>query len=332
MRHTRLKKTPLRLIALAATAALALTACGGDDDAGGDGATGTEGGGGGDLLSQLQEEGSITVGIADENPYGYVDGDGNVTGEAPEVARTILSELGIDSIEAEVVDFGALIQGLQAGQFDMIAAGMYINADRAQQINFSDPDYCVGEAFAVPEGNPKGLEDFQSVVDTPDSSIAILSGAVEEGYAADAGVPEGQIQLFGDVNQQYESLAQGRVDAVTGTYLTVKQQVESRQGLELVGPFTPKDADGNDVLGCGAFGFRPDNQEFCQAFNDELNRLQDEGELLPIITDFGFAEEDVQQAQELTVSDLTDGSAGACGSGGDGGSDSGSTETESSTE
>ena len=332
MMHTRLKKTPMRLAVLAASAALALTACGGSDDAGGDGGDGgdsTEASGGGDLLSQLQDEGTITVGIADENPYGFVDGDGNVTGEAPEVARAVLGELGIENIEAEVVDFGALIQGLQAGQFDMIAAGMYINADRAQQINFSDPDYCVGEAFAVPEGNPKGLEDFQSVVDTDDVTIAILSGAVEEGYAADAGVPESKIQLFGDVNQQYESLAQGRVDAVTGTYLTVKQQVESRQGFEIVGPFTPLDADGNEVLGCGAFGFRPDNSAFCEAFNEQLNAMQDEGELMPIITEFGFAEDDVQKAQDLTVSDLTDGSAGACGSGGDGG---GGDATEESTE
>lgn len=316
MKHTRRTKTPMRFAALAATAALALTACGGGDEAAS-----------GDLLSQLQDEGSITVGIADENPYGFVDGDGNVTGEAPEVARKVLGELGIENIEAEVVDFGALIQGLQAGQFDMIAAGMYINADRAQQIAFSDPDYCVGEAFAVPEGNPKGLEDFQSVVDTDDVTIAILSGAVEEGYAADAGVPESKIQLFGDVNQQYESLAQDRVDAVTGTFLTVKQQVESRDGFEVVGPFTPLDADGNEVLGCGAFGFRPGNAAFCEAFNEELNSLQEAGELMPIITEFGFAEEDVQKAQELTVSDLTDGSASACSTG-SGGGDS----TEESTE
>ena len=33
------------------------------------------------------------------------------------------------------------------------------------------------EAFAVPEGNPNGLSDFQSVVDNPDITIAILSGA-----------------------------------------------------------------------------------------------------------------------------------------------------------
>ncbi len=329
----------MRLTAMVAVAALALTACGGDDDAGGEATdTGTEtgtaapdGGGDGDLLSELQDEGTITVGIADENPYGYVDEGGEVTGEAPEVARQVLSQLGIENIEAEVVDFGSLIPGLQAGQFDMIAAGMYVNADRAQQILFSDPDYCVGEALAVPEGNPLGLEDFESVVDTPEATIAILSGAVEEGYAEAAGVPGEQIELFGDVNQQYEALAQDRVDAVTGTYLTVRNQVESREGLELVGPFTPNDENGDPILGCGAFGFRPDNADFCMAFNEELNSLQEEGELLPIITEFGFAEEDVQQAQDLTVSDLTDGSAGACGQGGDGGG-GGATETGTETE
>lgn len=339
MKHTRNVRAtrPVRLLAMAAVTALALTACGGDEDPGatdtgtGDGA-GTEATTGGEgqasgLLGELQEAGSITIGIADENPYGFVDSEGNVTGEAPEVARRVLSELGIENINAEVVEFGALIPGLQAQQFDMIAAGMYVNADRAQQILFSDPDYCVGEALAVPEGNPLGLEDFESVVNTPEATIAILSGAVEEGYAAAAGIPDDQIELFGDVNQQYDSLAQGRVDAVTGTYLTVKEQVESREGLEVVGPFTPADENGDPILGCGAFGFRQNNQDFCMAFNEELNRLQEEGELLPIITEFGFAEEDVQQAQELTVSDLTEGSVGACGQPAEGGGgDGGATE------
>ena len=152
----------MRTAAAVATLALVATGCGGDE--GGNGGDGEASG----LLAELQESGAVQVGIADENPYGYIDADDNVTGEAPEVARRVLSELGIDTIEASVVDFGSLIPGVQAGQFDMVAAGMYINEDRAEQIIFSDPDYCVGEAMAVPEGNPLGLTDFQSVVDTPD--------------------------------------------------------------------------------------------------------------------------------------------------------------------
>ena len=327
MKDTR--KRSMRFMALAAAAALALTACGGDDTGGeasettgGEATTSAPADGGStqasgdctapddlgadsELLTSAQEAGVMKVGIANEVPYGYEDDSGNVTGEAPEVARRVLCDLGVADIEAQVVDFGALIGGLQAGQFDMIAAGMYINAERAQQILFSDPDYCVGEAFAVPEGNPKNVTDYQSVVDNSDVTIAILSGGVEEGYAATAGVPDSQIQLFGDVNQQYEALAQGRVDAVTGTSLTVQNQVESRDGFEATESFFPLDENGEEILGCGGFGFRNENQAMRDAFNQKLNELQDAGELLPIITDFGFVEEDVKRAQELTVSDLT---------------------------
>jgi polar amino acid transport system substrate-binding protein len=279
-----------------------------DDDAMDDDATEEEaaddGEAGGDTLAQLQESGSITIGIANEEPYGFQDDEGNITGEAPEVARVVLAELGITDINAEIVDFGALIGGLQAGQFDMIAAGMYITPERASQILFADPDYCVGEAFAVPEGNPDGLTDFESVANNPDVTIAILSGAVEEGYAEIAGVPDDQIELFSDVNAQYDALQAGRVDAVTGTSLTIITQVEGIDGYEATESFFPLDEDGEEILGCGGFGFRNADQEFRDAFNDELNRLQDEGELLPIIADFGFAEEDIERAQELTVEDL----------------------------
>ncbi len=318
--------TTRRAVTLLAALALAATACGeGGGTVGQDGdpvsedttaagtattaASGEAGGdggdGGGDLLASLQESGSITVGIANEVPYGYQDEDGTATGEAPEVARAVLGEMGITEVEAEVVDFGALISGLQAGQFDMIAAGMYINADRAEQILFSDPDYCIGEALAVPEGNPLGLSDFESVVATPEATIAILSGAVEEGYAETAGVPDNQIELFGDVNAQYDALSSGRVDAVTGTSLTIKTQVDSRGGLEVTESFFPLDEDGEEILGCGGFGFRNDNQAFRDAYNDQLNSMQEAGELIDIITQFGFAAEDVERAQELTVSDLT---------------------------
>ncbi|MCD9624053.1 ectoine/hydroxyectoine ABC transporter substrate-binding protein EhuB [Rhabdothermincola salaria] len=292
--------------------ALLLAACGsddGDDEAGGGGGgsddctasdevMGEEGG----LLAGLQDAGSVEVGIANEVPYGYEDESGNVTGEAPEVARAVLCELGIGSISAEVVDFGNLIPGLQAGQFDMIAAGMFINAERAEQILFSDPDYCVSESLLVPEGNPDNLSDYQSIIDSG-VTVAVLQGAVEEGYLETAGVPDSQIELFGDVNQQYDALAADRVDAVTGTYLTVQTQADAMDGFEAVDGFFPLDENGEEILGCGGFGFA--DEEFRDAFNLKLDELQEDGTVMEIVTGFGFAEADVEAAADLTVSDLT---------------------------
>jgi ectoine/hydroxyectoine ABC transporter solute-binding protein len=183
---------------------------------------------GGGLLEELQSDGSITIGIANEVPFGFVGEDGEATGIAPDVAKAVLQEMGIEQVDAQVVEFGQLIGGLQAGQFDMIAAGMYINEERAEQILFSDPDYCVAEGLAVAAGNPHGIVDYNSFVENPDLTLAVATGTVEVGYAEDAGIPDDQLSVFPDIDSMYEALEAGEVDAVTGTAATVQRQVDSR--------------------------------------------------------------------------------------------------------
>jgi polar amino acid transport system substrate-binding protein len=311
MKH-RNWSTWLRLVAIAAVIALIGAACGGDDtdttEAGSDGGSdSTEAAGGGEmsLLEELQESGTVTVGIANEVPYGYEDENtGEVTGEAPETARRVFEELGIDNMEAVVTEFGGLIGGLQAGNFDMIAAGMYINADRAEQILFSDPSYCVLESMAVPEGNPQGLTNYNSVADS-DAVLAVAAGTVNVDYATWAGIPDDQIELFQGIADQYDALAAGRVDAVSGTVLTVQQQVANMDGFEALPAFPALDEDGNPILGCGGFGFL--DQELRDAFNDALNKLQDEGVIQEIVAEQFQAEGLGEEAADLTVEDLTGG-------------------------
>jgi len=293
MTATRKRSRMLRATVAVAALAVVAAACGNGDEE----ATG--------LLGELQEAGAITVGVANEVPFGYVDDDGEATGIAPDVARAVLAELGIDEINAEVVEFGELIGGLQAGQFDMITAGMYITPDRAQQIFFSDPDYCVSESLAVAEGNPLGIVDYQSLVDNPDAIVAVASGTVEVQYLEDAGVPEEQIETFGDIDGMYRALEAGEVDVVTGTAATVATQVAAREGIEGVEPFFPVDDEGNEVFPCGGHGF--DDEDFRDAFNEVLNEFREDGTTLEIITAYDdFDDEDVELANTLTLEDFLD--------------------------
>ena len=265
------------------------------------------GGGEGNTLEELQESGSITIGIANEVPYGYVGDDGEVTGFAPDVAREVLAELGITEVEADVVEFGELIGGLLAGQFDLIAAGMYINPERVAQINFSDPDYCTTESFAVAEGNPHGIVDYQSFADNPDLTLAVASGTVEVGYAEDAGIPDSQLEVLADIDGIFAAIEAGEVDAAAGTSATVDTQVAARSGIEAVEPFFPKDAEGNETLPCGGYGFRLDDTELRDAFNEQLNAFRDDGTTTDIITAYeGFTDADVELANSLTVDDFLD--------------------------
>ncbi len=214
----------------AGAAAGATTVPPADDDTG---TTAAEGGAettmvsdNGGLLDTAREEG-IRIGFANERPYGF-EGEEGPTGEAPEVAKAVLERMGITDVEGVVVDFGALIGGLNAGRFDIVAAGMFITPERAEQVLFSDPDYCGTSAFAVAEGNPKGLTDFASVTDSG-ATIGVLSGAVEEGYAVDSGVPDDQISRFDTTPDLFDALTAGRIDAVALTAVTRSQRDEGQR-------------------------------------------------------------------------------------------------------
>lgn len=290
--------------ALLGACALVLGACGGDDDdtaTDGDDATGTADGGGD--LAQWQEDG-VVMGIANERPYGYEE-DGEATGEAPALAKEVFDRLGINDVEYVPLEFGALVNGLNAGRLDVIAAGMFINPERAENVLFTDPDYCATTAFAVPEGNPDDLTDFESVIDSG-ITLGVLGGAVEGDYAIDSGVPESQVQTVDGTPNLFDSLEAGRVDAVALTAITVREQVADLDGFEATEGFVPV-IDGEEQLGCGAFGFRYEDQALRDAFNEEINSMKENDEILPIIEQFGFTDAEVEAAVDVTASDLAGG-------------------------
>lgn len=298
--------TWLRIVGLLAGFAALFAACG--DDGGGAG-TGERAAdecpapddGAGGTLAEAREQGYLDVGFANEVPYGFEEG-GEPTGQAPEVAREVLCQLGVPELRGTVVDFGGLIGGLNAGRYDMIAAGMFITPERAEQASFSDPDYCGATAFAVAEGNPLGLTDFESVTES-EARLGVLSGAVEDDYAVRSGVPAGQINRFDTTPDLFDALRAGRIDAVALTDVTVNEQVQGLDGFEATEGFVPV-IDGEEQLGCGGYVFRKDDQELRDRFNEVLNEMKQNDEILPIIEPFGFSETSVETAKDVTVEDL----------------------------
>jgi polar amino acid transport system substrate-binding protein len=77
-------------------------------------------------LEKIRAAGKIRVGYANEAPYAYQDpATGGLTGEAPEVARAVLRDLGEIEMEGVLTEFGSLIPGLKAGRLPrgLVAAG-----------------------------------------------------------------------------------------------------------------------------------------------------------------------------------------------------------------
>lgn len=276
-----------------------LSACGGDGEPAGNG-TGTAAAGGG-LLEQARSEG-MTLGIANEAPYGFENDQGEVTGAAPEVAREALGRLDITDLSFQIVDFGSLIPAINAGQFDMITAGMFVTPDRCDQILFTDPYYCAPQALAVPEGNPMGLSSYEDVAGS-DAQLGVLSGAVEVGYAEAAGVPQGQITTLDSPASMVQALRGGRIDAFGLTSITVRNLVGDESGITISETFVPV-VDGEEQLGCGGAGFRNDNQAFRDRYNEVLNTMQEEDAIVPIVEEFGFGPDEINAAVDKTAQGL----------------------------
>jgi polar amino acid transport system substrate-binding protein len=242
-------------------------------------------------LERDKREGFVRVGFANEAPFGYADAAGKLTGEAPEVLRVVLAKVGIPEVDGVLTEFGSLIPGLKAGRFDIIAAGMYVKPDRCEQILFSEPTYSIGEAFAVQQGNPKGLATYTEVAAQPDVKLGVMTGAIQKDYAMKSGVKEDQIMSFPDTPSAIAALRAGRVDVVAATSLTIADMIQKSgdgSGIEALKSFSKVGEE--SVVGHGAFGFRKDDVDFRDAVNAELKTFIGSPEHIALVTPLGFGQ------------------------------------------
>jgi polar amino acid transport system substrate-binding protein len=232
----------------------------------------------------------VRLGFANEAPFAYRDSDsGELAGEAPAVARKVMAALGVPVVEGVLTEFGALIPGLKAGRFDLIAAGMYITPERCRQVLFSEPSYCVHEALMVARGNPLGLHGYADIVKS-EAKLGVVAGTAELGYAKAAGLPADRLSVFPDAPSAVEGLRAGRVQAFAGTSLTIADLLRKIDSDALVAaePFAPPEVDGKPVLGCGAFAFRKGEEELRAAFDRELAALLASDRHAALVAPFGF--------------------------------------------
>lgn len=240
-------------------------------------------------LERAKEQGFIRVGFANEAPFGYATPDGKLTGEAPEVAKAVLAKMGIAQVDGVLTEFGSLIPGLKAGRFDIIAAGMFINPKRCAEIAFSEPSYGIGQAMLVPAGNPKGVQDYSTFAGNADLKLAVMAGAVEVGYAKEAGVGEGQLVILPDQSSLLAAVQAGRADGAALTALSIADMAKKGDGVESTTPFG--EVAGKSVKGHGGFGFRKEDTDLYEAFNSELKSFLGTPEHIALVEPFGFGKD-----------------------------------------
>lgn len=256
-------------------------------------------------LEAAKAAGRVRIGYANEAPFAYMDpASGQVTGEAVEIARTVLGKMGVSQVEGVLTEFGSLIPGLQAGRFDIIAAGMYVTPERCKQVTFSNPTYGVGQAFIVQQGNPKDLHSYEDVAKSQDARLGVVVGAIEASYAEQTKIPSERVVVFPDAASALAGVDGGRADAYAATALTVNDLLAKagKGSLERAEPFTDPSIDGESVRGYGAYAFRTSDQDFADAFNGELASFIGSEEHRKLVEPFGFTKTELPG--DVTASQL----------------------------
>jgi len=254
-------------------------------------------------LQEIQDRGQVRIAIANEIPYGYMDLDGTAKGVGPDVAKHIMSELGIEKIEWVTTTFGSLIPGLQADRFDMVAAEMAVLPQRCQQVLFSEPDSSYGEGLLVAKGNPHDIHTYDAFADS-DLKVAIMAGADQLEMMQALGVPDDRMVTISNNADAISTVSTGRADAYAATSLTVSELAAKSDSVEAAADFTDPVINGEPVRSWGAFTFAQGSEDFRDAVNEKLAEFKQTDEWEEILTQYGFSSTDAKESFTKTTEQL----------------------------
>src|SRR2546423_526185 len=132
---------------------------------------------------------------------------------------------------------------------------------------------------------------LQAAKDAKKVKVAVLSAAVEKGYATDAGVPESQIETLDSQDNMLRAVTDGRVYCAALTDISLKDVLKKNPGAaaEVTPGFDPV-KDGKPVISAGGFVFRTGDNPFLGPFNTELKEPHDSRAWTKLLISLGFTQ------------------------------------------
>lgn len=279
------------LVALAASSALVLSACGdnGDDngDANGGAGSDNDSAGAGDLQGDLINDGTLVVAMSGEfQPFSYFDGN-TLTGFDHDIGAAVAEELGLE-MQAESATFASLIGGLQANRYDVLVASMTPTEERAEAVEFTDGYYSSGAQAFVQSGT-----ECTDITQMDSPAVGVATGTTYMEYLENEGAGwVGEIRSFDSDVVALRDLGTGRLDAVMTDRLVGLYQIEEA---------------GLDVVECGdplytespAFAVRKGNTGLVEDLNGALAAIVEDGTYAEISEEY-FGQDISGTAGEVT--------------------------------
>jgi polar amino acid transport system substrate-binding protein len=212
---------------------------------------------------------TITAGTAPGFPPFEMKEDGELVGFDIDLLEAVIGQTDYTLSGWEEFEFDSLIPALNNNNIDVIAAGMTINDDRDQTIDFTDPYYTSNQAVVVrsdDDFSPEGLSDLA------DSQIGAQSGTTGEGVVQDElvgdEISESQYSAYGNYVLAIEDLENGNTDAVM-IDVPVAETFAANRPVEVAFVYETDEEFG--------FGVRSNADNLASSLNSGLSTVQDDG-------------------------------------------------------
>ena len=221
------------------------------------------------------EEGKLIMSTnAQFPPYEMVADDGSFEGIDVEVATAIAQKLGLELV-VDDMDFDSALLAAQNGKSDMVMAGVTVNEERQQVMDFSD-SYANGvQVVIVTEDSP-----IQTVDDLANADkIGTQRGTTGYIYCSDTpengGYGEDHVTAYDDGPTAVQALLNGQVDAVVIDNAPAQEFVKANPSLKILDTeFANEDY---------AIGVAKGNTALLDAINGALKELIEDGTVQSII-------------------------------------------------
>lgn len=132
-----------------------------------------------------------------------------------EVLNIALKGMGLPPLMGSLSTTDAMIPGVQARQFDMIAPGLTITEARCKLVVYSSPVWVQQDALYVAPGNPRKGIGYAFFAQHPEFKLAVLTGSSQEAFALKQGIEADQLVRVADIQAGVATVTSGRANART---------------------------------------------------------------------------------------------------------------------
>ncbi len=199
-------------------------------------------------------------------PYEYMKGN-DVVGIDMDISQAIADHLG-KKLEIKNMEFQGALAAVQNGTVDFVAAGVSIDAERAEVMDFSVEYVNSTEVVVVNKANPavEGLDDLN------DKIIGVQQGNIADFWVEnEENVVAKEVRRYTKFSQATEDLKNSKIDCIVMDYYPALDMVATNPELAIL--------DGVLFEDKYAIAVKKGNKELLDEINKVIEQLIADGKI-----------------------------------------------------